>query len=164
MAYQIWILNIEKVKAELKSFGGIEPQGVAKLNLKKPKYENQCNYLIYFLKSQHVKIADVWQVRGLFGYLIRWDYYSPRSPRITQCSRCQNLGHASANCRLQVRCMKCSQSHETINCPQNDPATGRIPEIISNVVFVVVSTHYDIKNVLPVLNDSRTSSKTKCKT
>lgn len=41
----------------------------------------------------------------------------------TQCYRCQSFGHTSKNCNLQPRCVKCTGSHATTDCPKKDRET-----------------------------------------
>lgn len=122
-------LNLDELKNELKSFAKLEPSNITKMHIRRERYSGQCNYLLYFPKSQGIRLLQVrQQVRGILGYLVRWEYYTPRKANITQCGRCQAFGHASQNCRLQVKCLKCSKSHQSSSCPLNDPGTGRVPD------------------------------------
>lgn len=41
----------------------------------------------------------------------------------TQCYRCQSFGHSSRHCNLTPRCVKCTESHATENCPKKDRQT-----------------------------------------
>lgn len=41
----------------------------------------------------------------------------------TQCYRCQNFGHASRNCNLPTRCVKCAGDHASKDCPKKDRET-----------------------------------------
>ena len=43
----------------------------------------------------------------------------PRSQMaIPQCERCQNYGHTKKYCHRTPRCVKCTECHETKNCPR----------------------------------------------
>ena len=39
-----------------------------------------------------------------------------RKKNVFQCTNCQRIGHSSANCHLQYRCVKCSKSHNPGEC------------------------------------------------
>lgn len=49
--------------------------------------------------------------------------YRPNSSLGTQCFRCQNFGHASRNCNLPARCVKCIDDHASKDCPKKDRST-----------------------------------------
>lgn len=38
----------------------------------------------------------------------------------TQCRKCQRFGHASSNCGLEYRCVKCTDRHSPGDCPLED--------------------------------------------
>lgn len=42
---------------------------------------------------------------------------------IIQCHRCQRWGHATTNCHMPVKCLKCAQNHLTSQCTKS-PDTG----------------------------------------
>lgn len=46
--------------------------------------------------------------------------YKPNSSAGTQCFRCQAFGHASRNCNLPARCVKCTEAHPTSECTKKD--------------------------------------------
>lgn len=48
---------------------------------------------------------------------IRWNRYTTKK-EIIQCHRCQLWGHATANCHRAEKCLKCAESHLTMNCPK----------------------------------------------
>lgn len=46
-----------------------------------------------------------------------------RKREIPQCKRCQQYGHTKNNCLRPYRCVKCAESHNTIDCPKGDRST-----------------------------------------
>lgn len=48
-----------------------------------------------------------------------------RSKYIAQCHRCQTFGHSQTHCKLEPRCVKCSEKHFAHECqkPDNTPPT-----------------------------------------
>ena len=49
---------------------------------------------------------------------VKWEVMKKANKRVTQCYRCQKLGHTSANCGLPARCVKCSSAHVQSDCPK----------------------------------------------
>lgn len=106
----------------------IKPTLVKKMSIKNARYDGQANYLVYFERRSGIKLGDVQQVRGLLGYVVKWAHFSSRSSNITQCSNCQELGHGAKHCAMPPKCLKCSESHSSKDCPLNDPKSGKIPD------------------------------------
>lgn len=47
---------------------------------------------------------------------ICWERRSPSTRQIIQCHRCQAWGHATSNCKMPPKCLKCALSHLTHQC------------------------------------------------
>ena len=47
----------------------------------------------------------------------------PYIPQPMRCQKCQGYGHIAANCRRDVKCVRCGQGHSWETCPVN-PSTG----------------------------------------
>lgn len=47
---------------------------------------------------------------------------------IPQCTRCQRFGHTKNYCKLQPRCVKCSQNHHYLECPKRP---GEMPTCVN---------------------------------
>lgn len=54
----------------------------------------------------------------LFNVKIHWQRHYNKK-QIIQCKNCQKWGHATANCALQTKCLKCAGSHNVKNCSEN---------------------------------------------
>lgn len=46
---------------------------------------------------------------------LRWESFIKKNP-VTQCWRCQEVGHGSSNCFRKPRCLKCAANHLTRDC------------------------------------------------
>lgn len=60
------------------------------------------------------------RIKHLCHCVIQIQKFKPNSALGTQCYRCQGFGHASRNCNLPVRCVKCTAAHATKDCPKKD--------------------------------------------
>lgn len=65
-------------------------------------------------------IAKFKKIKYLCNCVISIQRYRPTKTAGTQCFRCQRFGHASRNCNLPVRCVKCTEMHSTKDCPKKD--------------------------------------------
>ena len=80
------------------------------------KHNRQIEHPIYYL-SVHptTNLAEVTSIRYICNIRIRWEKY--KNPRkITQCYRCQSMGHGSGNCHRKPKCVKCGEEHLTTEC------------------------------------------------
>ena len=111
-------LNPKEIEENLISMG-IQPKKVSQLKL--PKQES---YPIYYLAMEpSANIAKIKAIKYLCCVKIRLETY--KNPRkITQCYRCQEMGHGSSNCYAKPKCVKCAGDHITKDCtksPQDTP-------------------------------------------
>lgn len=134
--YGLWSMDISELANELKA-KNIEPVKINQLTLKEAnkRYTDQAIYLVYFKKSQNVKLDNLRQITGLFNVVVSWKYYKPSQRGPTQCSRCQQLGHGTENCFKPAVCVRCAGAHESKQCPHiiaavtgQPAARPRIPE------------------------------------
>lgn len=94
-----------------------EVNNVTQLKSLKNKNELLSVFLVYFKSSCILKtIPD--KIRYLCDHKIKWEPYNKgRQNAITQCSRCQQFGHAESNCNNSFRCVKClkmTMNHENV--------------------------------------------------
>ncbi|KAM0726761.1 Nucleic-acid-binding protein from transposon X-element [Formica fusca] len=89
---------------------------------------NNCNemtgthnplYMVTILGSINIRIL-VHKVKYLNHTKITWERYLNKK-RVTQCHRCQEWGHATSNCHVTPKCLKCAENHLTRECKK--PAT-----------------------------------------
>lgn len=125
--YGLIEMDVEEVKTELKKYFGVVPCDIKMI---KPKDDNKTQtriYILYFKKSDKVKVADLRSaVTGLFSIRVRFEYYSPRKYGPTQCANCQDFGHGTENCHRSPKCVRCGGKHLSKSCiflPKEAPAT-----------------------------------------
>lgn len=58
--------------------------------------------------------SELTKITGLSCQRITWEHM--RKKKLFQCKRCQRIGHASVNCNLPYRCVKCAEEHEPGKC------------------------------------------------
>ncbi|GFV54382.1 probable RNA-directed DNA polymerase from transposon X-element [Trichonephila clavipes] len=64
---------------------------------------------------RNIQNAKIFQLKTL-GYLsIRIEGYEGTG--VTQCYKCNRFNHTSDNCRMNPRCLKCGEAHQTKDCP-----------------------------------------------
>lgn len=114
--YGLWDIPMDEITAELKD-KGVCPDKIKTLTLKKKRYEGETIFLLYFKKSQQVKITDLRKITGLFNVVVRFQYYKNQNNGPTQCSNCQKFGHGTQNCLRPAACVRCAGAHSSTSCP-----------------------------------------------
>ena len=111
-------LDIQEIEENMKK------QGITPKKLTKLKHAKANEYPIYYLAVEPTEnLAEIKKIRSICNIKIRWENY--KNPRkITQCYRCQNMGHGSGNCHHDPKCLKCGEGHLTKECikPRDTPA------------------------------------------
>lgn len=108
----------------------IQPVHITSLKLKKPKFDEQKIFLLYYKNGEH-NLNELKGHKYIYNVAVNWSYY--RKPNnITQCHRCQYYGHGSKQCNLPPHCAICGEEHLTVacthyvcgNCSQSGHATS----------------------------------------
>lgn len=121
-------IDVSEISKELAT-KELNPCDIKKISIKKPHQDEQLMYIIYFKKSQSIKISDVRNVRTLSYIRIRWEYYRNKKIGPTQCNNCMKYGHGALNCHLKPRCVRCGLEHTSKTCPlMVDNNNNKIPE------------------------------------
>lgn len=66
------------------------------------------------------EISKFRQIKYIGNIVVDIRRFKPGPSTGTQCYRCQNFGHASRNCNLPARCVKCTGEHATSECSKKD--------------------------------------------
>ena len=109
-------MELKELKEELNRVG-IMPVDIKHIDIKNKRYQDQCIYLLYFLKKDNIKISTLRQTTGVFNMIIRWEYYTLKVRGPTQCSKCQDFGHGAENCYKDPKCVRCGDLHKSDSCP-----------------------------------------------
>lgn len=109
----------------------IKPIKIKKMNIFNKKYSDHCLYLLYFLKSDQVKLSQLREISKVNSVKVGWKHYESNQSGPMQCSNCMSYGHGGANCHLDPKCMRCAGLHKTKDCPcLIDPLTNQLREKI----------------------------------
>lgn len=60
------------------------------------------------------QVQQIKKIKQLFHQVIKWE--NLRRDEITQCKKCQRIGHVASNCNMKYRCVKCNTEHDPGNC------------------------------------------------
>lgn len=94
------------------------PVKIKKLKIKHKRNSDHAVYLVYFQNSDNMKLSKLREIKAIDHVIVRWEYYSNRRTGPTQCSNCLLFGHGGFNCHLRPRCIRCGESHKSIDCPK----------------------------------------------
>lgn len=75
-------------------------------------------FLVTFRPKDENAHMNLMKIHTLMGLVVTAEKYHGRKGPI-QCYNCQAWGHHSARCRLQAKCLKCGNEHETKNCQKS---------------------------------------------
>ncbi|GAB0090678.1 protocadherin Fat 1 [Sergentomyia squamirostris] len=81
-------------------------------------------FLVYFNNEANTREIKK-NVSVVYHHKITWESYSKKKGSVTQCSNCQQFGHAGTNCNLPCRCIKCGKNHTSKNCPETPPIPAK---------------------------------------
>lgn len=120
--YNMPVDDLKKYLIEEKLF----PVDIKPMNLKKARYTDHMNYIVFFKKGTTLK--DLNQIRVINNVCIKWNIFikneNINSPvKILQCSKCLLFGHMHRFCFRDESCALCSGNHSTEKCPKMDQDT-----------------------------------------
>ncbi|GFV60942.1 uncharacterized protein TNCV_925561 [Trichonephila clavipes] len=70
-------------------------------------------YMIEIARDENVN--DIFQIRSCLYMQIKIDPFK-KGNRVTQCYNCNFFHHATSNCNMKTRCLKCGENHRTGRC------------------------------------------------
>lgn len=121
-------MDINDIRTEMTKYK-INPVDIKKFHIKKPKYTGQMHFLVYFKKSEGITLNHLKSsITGLFNYLVQFEPYRRNKSGPTQCKNCQAFGHSFRNCKLNPRCVRCSDPHKSELCDKINKDTNKIPD------------------------------------
>ncbi|GFT03810.1 nucleic-acid-binding protein from transposon X-element [Trichonephila clavipes] len=101
----------EDIKKDLIS-KGINVEKVAQLK----KFATKARLPLFLIEiTRDDNVNDIYQIRSVLYMQIKLDPFR-KSNRVTQCYNCNNFHHASQNCFMKTRCLKCGENHRTGEC------------------------------------------------
>lgn len=123
--------NSENENIEFISVKRFKTKHSIKNNYETALFIVQCTY--------NTKLSEIYKIRVVENRIIKWEKII-KNNIISQCTKCQRFGHTASNCKLQYRCVKCGQNHETSQC--------EIPKMISENEKEIVESRKKLKCVL----------------
>ncbi|GFS68819.1 uncharacterized protein TNCV_409061 [Trichonephila clavipes] len=110
-------------------------------------------YMIEIERDENVN--DIFQVRSCLYMQIKIDPFK-KGNRITQCFNCNFFHHATSNCNMKTRCLKCGENHRTVNyndiVMSSDDTTSYPVEFLNSLDLSGVPSHkLELKVGVPVL-------------
>lgn len=112
----------DDAKAELSALG-YPDVGISKLRRNQETTNLSYSPLYLAILPAGSDINQFRKIKRLCHCVVQLEKFKTRSAQCTQCYRCQKFGHASRNCNLSPRCVKCLEQHETKDCPKTDKST-----------------------------------------
>lgn len=115
----------EEAKAEFSTLG-FPDVGISKLRRNQDTTNLFYSPLYLAILPAGSDINQFRKIKRLCHCVVQLEKFKTRSAQCTQCYRCQKFGHASRNCNLSPRCVKCLELHETKDCPKTDKSTPAV--------------------------------------
>ncbi|GFT87271.1 uncharacterized protein TNCV_3953891 [Trichonephila clavipes] len=103
--------DLEEIKKDLID-QGINILKIAQLRQFKTKSPLPI-FMIEIARDENVD--DIFKIKNCLYMQIKIDPFK-KSPRPTQCYNCNFFHHASQNCSMKTRCLKCGEEHRTGQC------------------------------------------------
>lgn len=117
---------------------GLRPVNIKELNIKQRRNNDHRIYLVTLLKKDRKTLLDCAQIKSISQVIVKWENYKNTRNGPTQCRNCLKFGHGSNHCKLNAKCIRCSENHKSAECPHiiemqasgsNSPATTpKIPK------------------------------------
>ncbi|GFU48434.1 nucleic-acid-binding protein from transposon X-element [Trichonephila clavipes] len=105
--------NITDIEADLKE-KGFEVEKIAQL--RKFSTKSPLPLFMIQLKKLNKNAQDIYKIKNI-NYLTVEFVPFRRRPGASQCFNCNYFNHASKDCRMTPRCLKCGKNHTTATCP-----------------------------------------------
>lgn len=120
--------SLVEIKNELSNLLGIEPVQVIKMKMKSRPGDSRKGisndfYLVHFKSSELNNLKALEKASLMLHVRVKWEHFRKTGENfhLTQCRKCQGLGHGTKNCHMTAKCMNCGDSsHAKDNCPVKD--------------------------------------------
>jgi Associated with zinc fingers len=106
------VIELNDIKEDLNS-KGFKITNIFKMKGKDGQPTKNPLYLINF--DPDTDTNKIKLINNICHCKIKIEKYTT-SKNITQCFRCQQFGHAAANCNMAFKCVKCAEEHPTRSC------------------------------------------------
>lgn len=96
---------------------GVKAEKVQQIIVKRPRYHDHCNYIVYVKPETNITLTTIQQVRYICSTHVSWANYIINGDGLSKCSNCQRFNHSGDYCNLDPVCGVCAESHRTAVCP-----------------------------------------------
>lgn len=107
--------DIGDIKSDLCEYG-LSPVDIKQMTIRKPRYHDHSNYIIYFDQEEKVTLPKLQQAKYICNTLVTWDYYKNKSDQCLQCQNCLRYNHGARECSMKVVCFLCAENHNAEEC------------------------------------------------
>lgn len=125
-SYRVVIRNLHHSTDQVELKKEIEEKGHKVTNIYniKQKITKKPLPLFYIEVAQNINNKSLYDIQYLQYTKVQVEPPNPKR-ELPQCARCQRYGHTKTYCTRQPRCVKCGNSHTTIECTKelSSPAT-----------------------------------------
>lgn len=70
--------------------------------------------LLFLIMVRQIEVR-IWKINRCFELVVRVEKQREKT-MLGKCFRCQRWGHSQAQCRMDVRCVKCGDNHHAAEC------------------------------------------------
>lgn len=113
--YGLNSIDYDQIISELAKYG-VQAERVHQITVKRPRYHDHCNYIVYVKPETNITLSSIQQVRYLCNTHVSWANYIINGDGLSKCSNCQRFNHSGDYCTLDPVCAVCAQPHRTVNC------------------------------------------------
>lgn len=95
----------------------------------KLKTEGELNNYLIIQFSAESNVNEATKIRVIAHQRVRWETF--KKHEVFQCYNCQRFGHASKNCNLNYRCVKCTEDYPRGHCKIITGQEGHHPTCVN---------------------------------
>ena len=101
--YVLYGLNSEDIgdiKSDLFEYG-LMPVDIKAMTIRKPRYDDHNNYLVYFDYEDKITLPMLQQAKYICSTRISWAHYRAPADKCIQCQNCFKYNHNAKECHLK---------------------------------------------------------------
>jgi hypothetical protein len=131
VVYGLPAMELEELEKGFKA-EKVSPVKIVKMTMKQKRHNDDQNYLLYFKggnqegdQANLMKILK--NIKYVDGFKVKWAKYKNKHSGPSQCSKCLQFGHGQRGCNKQPICFRCSEQHDSKECPHKLIENNKVP-------------------------------------
>lgn len=108
--------DIGDIKSDLCDYG-LNPVDIKPMTIRKPRYHDHNNYIVYFDYDEKVTLQKIQQAKYICNTLVTWNHYKNPTNQCIQCQNCFRYNHNARECNMNAVCYLCAEDHKAETCP-----------------------------------------------